>query len=261
MIKNSIIKQNMINVIVFTICILLILTGNHIITKISKTKEEIKNNIEIEWRQQAKRTLFNLQEQFMYDVRHGVLDPTDELQLQEWAKRNISGILNGGPTGDAFMINLSDEKFIWDGSPDCAKPEFITNGRYMKDEAEMHVNPEQAESILNKMRLGISTINTYEKNWWNFDGSPELLEWVVIPPGFSGFNYEPITIGGVKNPNYNKILIALGTQQDEIESLFENTFSTLDTLVVLIKIFVTISIILCIFNMIIYVFLSKNTKE
>lgn len=250
--------QNLINVVVFAVCVCIIIVGNNICNNIKQTKSDMKANIEKEWRQQAKRTLANIQDQFMYDLNHGLVDPSDELSLQNWAKRNISGVLNGGATGDMFMINLGNEKFIWDGSPDCAKPEFITNGRFMKDESPMHQDPTQAELILNKMRLAQSTLNTEDNNWWNFDGSPEYLEWVVIPPGSLGFNSEPTTIAGVKNSNYSKILIALGTQEDEIESTFQKNFDTLESTLNLVQLFVTVSIGICMFNLIIYVYLNKK---
>jgi len=178
--------------------------------------------------------------------------------LQLWAKRNISGVLNGGNTGEAFMINLSNEKFIWDNSPICDTPQFITNGRYMKDESELHVDKIQASTVISKMRQGISTINTYDKNWWNVDGSPEYLEWIVIPSGFLGFGDESKTTGGVKNGNYHKVLIALGTQKDEVEATFSDTFKEIDTIINITDIFVALSIIICIFNMIIYVFLNQK---
>ena len=256
--KKKQIKQNIINIVVFAICLSLIYTGSLIIKRNEDLKSNISQNIEIEWRAQAKRTLANVREQFMYDVKHNVVDPSNEASLQEWAKRNISGVLNGGDTSDAFMINLSNEKFIWDGSPDCAKPEFITNGRYMKDEAAMHADKAQATYIINKMRLGTDTINSYEKNWWNFDGSPEYLEWIVIPPGYLGFDYESKTVGGVKNKEYKKVLIALGTQKDEVESTYINTYKEIDAINNMVRIFVSISVIICVFNMIIYIYFLRK---
>lgn len=258
MFKKNRYIQNLINVVVFAICLSIIFIGSIITENLKETKLSVKANLEIEWRQQAKRTLSNIQDQFMYDINHEVLDPSDELALQNWAKRNISGILNGGETGDTFMINLGNEKFLWDGSPDCAKQEFITNGRFMKDEADLHVNPAQARLILDKMRLVKSTLTTNDNYWWNFDGNPEYLEWIVIPPGSLGFNSEPITTGGMKNTKYSKILIALGTQQDEIESTFTKNFETIDKIINETNLFVSISIGICIFNLIIYVYLNKK---
>lgn len=250
--------QNLINVIAFCICLCMIIVGTKIIESQQQNKELLKANIEREWRQQAKRTLANIQDQFMYDVNHGTVDPSDELSLQTWAKRNISGVLNGGSTGDMFMVNLGNEKFIWDGSPDCAKPEFVTNGRYLKDESPLHQDPLKAEEIVGKMRLAQNTLNTDDNYWWNFDGSPEFLEWIVIPPGSLGFNSEPTTIGGIKNNKYSKILIALGTQDDEIESAFSKNFETIDKTMNDIQLFISVSVGICIFNLIIYVYLNKK---
>lgn len=258
MFKNKKIIQNIINVIAFAICLCMIIVGTRIIDSQKQNKVLLKANVEKEWRQQAKRTLSNIQDQFMYDVNHGILDPSDELALQDWAKRNISGVLNGGNTGDMFMINLGNEKFLWDGSPDCVKEEFITNGRFMKDEADQHYDPIQARLILDKMRLAQSTLTTNDNYWWNFDGSPEFLEWTVIPPGSLGFNSEPNTIGGVKNAKYSKVLIVLGTQEDEIESTFEKNFETIDNTIINLQMFISISVGICILNLIIYVYLNKK---
>lgn len=54
--------------------------------------------------------------------------------VEEWSKDNLANVLNGGPTCDGFMVNLGNENFFWDGSHDIAKPEFISKGRFLKDE-------------------------------------------------------------------------------------------------------------------------------
>ena len=130
----------------------------------------------------------------------------------------------------------------------------------MKDEAVLHQDSDKARKILDKMRLAQSTLNTQDNYSWNFDGSPEYLEWTVIPPGSLGFNSEPMTIGGVKNVKYSKILIALGTQQDEVESTFQKEFESIDAMIDKVQIFSMISITICAFNMMIYVYLSKKAQ-
>ena len=252
--------QQIINMVAFTICICIVVFGIKLMNDIELSRVNLETNIEKEWRLQAKRTLSDVANGFNYDMQQGLVDPNDEVSLQQWAKRNIAGILNGGQTGDAFMINLSDEKFIWDGSPDCAKPEFIINGRFMSDEAEMHQDKEQAEYILDKMRLARSTLDTYDDNWWNFDGSKEYLEWVVIPPGILGFDNESKTNGGVLNNKYSKVLIALGTQKDEVESIYVNDLKMMDKTIISLRLFIIICAVVCISNMIIYVYLNKKKK-
>ena len=250
--------QNIINIIVLAIGIFMITMSSTIISHLNLQKENLYTSIETEWRQQAKRQLAGIQDKFMYDLNAGLVDPTNEYSLQQWAKINISGILNGGETGDVFMINLQDEKFIWDGSTDCAKPIFITNGRFMKDEADLHQDKEQAVYILDKMRLAKSTLDTNNNYWWNFDGSLEYLEWVVIPPGALGFDGETITTGGIKNQNYSKILIALGTQEDEVRHTFDKQVQIIDQNIYEIQAIVMIAIVICIFNMIVYVYSNKR---
>ena len=248
------------------ICISIIFSGFKIIDNYYTIRNNIKISNEFEWRQQAKRTLQTMTCQFDLDLTNGAVDANDNMSLQNWAKRNLADVRNGGPTSDGFMIRIYYEngklvgKFIWDGSPDCAKPSFILNDRYLTDEPEMHVDSKQAQYICDQMLLGQSTLNTNNDYWWNFDGSPEFLEWDVRPVGTSGFYEEPPTIGGINNEKYNKILICLGTQTDEINKPFNETFETITDNEWYTKIFIAASIILCIFNMIIYVYFNKKRE-
>lgn len=258
--------QNFVNIVAMFICICIIFSGVTIIGKLQTIKENIRSNNETEWRQQAKRTLQSVTSQLDSDLTNKLVDANDNISLQSWAKRNISSLRNGGPTGDAFMIRMYYEngqlvgKFIWDGSPDCAKPSFITNGRYLSDEPKMHYDQIQAQFICGQMLLGQSTLNTNNNYFWNFDGNPEYLEWDVRPIGALGFYEEPPTIGGVNNEKYNKILICLGTQQDEVESTFTPTIKDIDETIFYTEIFIILSIIACIYNMILYVYLIKRKQ-
>jgi hypothetical protein len=206
----------------------ILLFANHLnIMEVRQTKEKVIYATEQAWREQARTTLKEVGVRFDEDVASGALNPNDRFALQEWCKKNISGLRNGGPTGDGFVIEIGSEIFIWDGSPDCAKPIFIINGRYMKDEAQMHQRPDLAEKALDLMRLGVDT-TANDNYYWQFDDSKELLEWIVKPSGMNGFNGEPRTIGGVNNTNYSKILIQLGTQEDEILKPYQETFDRLE---------------------------------
>lgn len=252
------VTQNLINILVFGICIGVLFLGFISITAINVVDSSLPKIIEHTWRSQAKASLNDLRNRLARDITKGTVKVEDELSLQEWSKQNLSGATNGGPTGDGFMINLGNEKFLWDGSPDCAKPEFVTNGRFMKDESQLHMNKEQAVKILELMRLGLDTEpeNNY---WWQFDDSKEYLEWVVVPTDKIGFNNEPYTVGGIKNPKYTKILIQLGTQKDEIEKPYEPIFDALKNIKKYVYVSMIVSFIICIINMMIYVFLSKFT--
>lgn len=262
--KRSI--QYIINIIVFITCGIFAFMANNSRELLIKARSDLPKTIETEWRQQAKRTLSMTTTQFNTDLLNSVVNSDDNASLQEWSKRNISGLRNGGLTGDGLMIRIYYEngklvgKFIWDGSPDCAKPSFIINGRYLTDEAEMHYDPIQAQYIITQMLLGQSTLNTNKNYWWNFDGKPEYLEWDVIPSGVLGFSEEPLTIGGVNNEKYNKILICLGTQEDEVQSNFESEFNVLDSAIIQSTAVMLGCIIISLFNLIIYIYLSKKMR-
>lgn len=253
------ITQNVINLIVFLICAGIILLGLGVIKGFNSIESNLPKIIEKTWRVQARRTLNDVRDNFNMDVKSGVINPSDELSIQNWSKRNIAGIINGGPTGDIFVINLGNEKFLWDGSPDCARPEFITNGRYMKDESVLHKDKTQAEKMIEMMKLANDT-HEGDDYWWNFDGSPEYLEWVVVPAGKLGFGDEPSTNGGIKNLKYSKILIQLGTQKDEVEAPYRYIFENINKLKGCVRILISICSFICVLNMTIYVFFTKNNR-
>lgn len=258
--------QYMINFIVFILCGIIAFMGTNSLRSLTAMKSELPKSIEREWRNEAKITLASTTVQFNNDINDGTVNPNDNLSLQIWAKRNISALRNGGQTGDSFMIRIYYEngklvgKFIWDSSPDCAKPSFIINGRYLSDEPQMHQDVKQAEYIISQMLLGQSTLNTDKNYWWQFDDAREYLEWDVVPTGVLGFSEEPLTVGGVSNDKYNKILICLGTQEDEVQSIFTNQMKTLDESIHSTELVVYGSIFISLFNMIIYLYLVKKIK-
>lgn len=127
-------KIQLINIIVFSgIFSLLILLG-YVYNSISIIPSQIKQTNEVIWREQARRTLKDLKTQLLSDIQDGLVDPNNDASLQKWGVRRLMNVRNGGETSDAFMIELSNRKFILDGSPDCSKEDFLKNGRYVIDE-------------------------------------------------------------------------------------------------------------------------------
>ena len=277
------IQTNIVNMIAFALVLIMLVISAGSILLIDYTKANIKETVEKTWRIQASRMLEDLRNQLLDDAQHGKVDLNDEYSLQEWARVRLSGVRVGGDTGDGFMVLLTsnedgyDGKFMWDGSPDCSRPEFIEHGRWFKDEIIsqipshqylieknhplkdkkiltyedieylkennpdiydyfksnkiiLHNDPQLAEKMINQMRLGMDT--KIDDNYkWLFDDSYELLQWVVIPPSYGiGLNQAPITVGGVQNKQYKKILIQLGVQTDEIMQPYDKIFDKLDIL-------------------------------
>ena len=226
--KHRIILQ----ILIFTtmIGLLFVTTKSSIIlSNFTNFESQILSDIEQTERNQARMQLENIRNIAIQDIQNGQLNVNDKYSMQLWAKKNVSCLLNGGPTGDAFMIELGTEQFIWDGSPDCSKTEFIKNGRYMKDEIEMHKNKEQADKMLNLMILWIDT-KLGDNYWWQFDDAVEWLEWIVIPIDKYGFNGEASTIGGLKNTEYKKLIIVLGTQSDEATYSYKESVKSVHTI-------------------------------
>lgn len=255
--KRKLLKCQVLNFIMFgTVAILLIISG-YVLKETSTMEDTLAKSTEEVWRAQARRTLDSLRDRLNKEVVSGRIDYDDDLQLQEWAKENLNDVSNGGPTSDGFMIELGSEKFIWDGSPDCARPSFVTEGRFMDDEAPLHNIPEQAEKMIEQMRQGRDTVHG-DNFYWNFDDSPELLEWVIVPRSGMGFNNEYPVIGGIKNPNYRSILIQLGTQTDEVMKPYQPLIKQMKSISIAIYGILILLFCFVVFSM--FVFLFKKEE-
>lgn len=231
-----------------------------LITSIQNYKTNLIKNIEEQKREDARILLRDAVNRFDRAIVLGQVDSNNIDSVAKWSYNNFSGLRNGSATSDGFIIELGSEQFVDDQSLDCQKPEFKSNGRYMKDEAAMHKDPKLAELILNKMRIGVSTKHN-DNYYWNFDGSPEWLEWTIYPPNITiGLNDEPKTIRGIKNPNYKRYLFVLGTQQDEILKQYQNTFNMIDNITKLIYLLLFTSLVSLTIKMFYLVYIELHYK-
>lgn len=249
--------QHLLNIIVFALCLVMVVTGYKITLDVGNIQNNIQNTIIQTWREQARRTLLDLKEQFITGVNDGTIDIDNDPSINHWSSINLAGIRNGGNTSDGFLIKMPQELFEWDGSADCAKPEFLIHGRYLKDEAVLHQRPDLAMNIINEMRKLYDT-KSGDNRYWQFDDSKEHLEWIIIPKETKGFDNEPLTIGGAINPNYRAFIMVLGTQEDEIMQPYEAQLNKLTNIQNGITTVITIASILSILNMIIFVYLAKR---
>lgn len=188
-------------------------------------EQQITNNIttrrtivEEQWRQQARTTLQGLKDDFLVKVSKKEIDPFDDREVQKWASSALKSIRNGGPTGDCFLVDMSDEELLWNPSPDMNQ-NLPTQYLYLEDTLELFHDPNSGEEVYEEMRK-LYTTTSNSQNQWSFDESPEFLEWVIIPTDGLGFNSEPLTKNGKRNEKFKAYLLTLGTQQDEIFSPF-----------------------------------------
>lgn len=257
MIFKKKVTQHTLNVFVAVICLVVIILGYGATASVSILRVDLKNTIEQTWREQARRTLTDLGDQFVAGVDDKTIDLKNDSTINHWSSINIAGVRNGGNTSDAFLIKMPEELFEWDGSTDCAKPEFLIYGRYLKDEPALHKNPDLAWKVVTELRKMYNT-KAGDNQYWLFDDSPELLEWRVIPKETKGFEGQPLTIGGAVNPKYVAFVLVLGTQQDEIMKPYESTFNTLTKIENGIKITSGFASLITILNMLIFVYLTKQ---
>lgn len=215
---------NIVNFLIFGSLIFLILFSSNII-EVSKEHTDQRNAVvEQIWRDQLRVTLLDIKEQFLLDLTDGLVDPFNEQSVQHWAELRLSGRKISGPNGDSFVICFPSERVVWDNSTDISGDHDI---RYLGDVLSQHQNPSLAIKVYNEMRK-LYTTTRYSSNTWNFDGSPEFLEWVIIPTERGGFNNEPKFIDGQLNPDYRVLLIGYGIQKDEIIKPFAQMDRVID---------------------------------
>lgn len=206
---------NLMNLIIFGSLLFLIIFSSGIVEASRVHTQERDKIIEQVWRTQQRVILNDHKSQFLLAIYSGEIDYNSKESVYKWAEKNISGIRIGGPTGDVFIIDLSDEQILFNLSPDLGKPVRLNPPIYLEDTIPNFADPESAERIFDEMRKLYST-NVNSNNSWNYDGSEEFLEWIIIPSDSLGWGGVPPFIDGEKNPNYKAYLIVSGVQKDEI---------------------------------------------
>jgi hypothetical protein len=237
-------------------------------------------------RSSARRTLQVLKGELLDSIKAGEVDPYSNESLQSWARRYLDPIRNLTETSDGFMIEMGSEEFIWDGSPDCAKGgikrtmrdevvDQIKAQNYYKlkgyqlpisgvirasdldllpptaiedmkrSRIILHYDYKLADATFDKMRENYDT-RQGDNLYWNFDGSKEYLEWVVVPQPRVGFGGENTTEFGTRNPSYRGILIVLGTQEDELGSMMKGVSSRFYSIRACIGLATALVLIICI---------------
>lgn len=254
------IGQNLLNLLVMGICVVVTLLGIISTQSVEDNKNQIPIVLEQTWREQARTTLANVRVEFLAGVKEGTINPLDDASVQKWASVYYSGLRNGGSTSDGFIIRMPTGKFMWDGSPDCATLDLATQGRYIKGEAPKHKNPSLAEKVYLAMSNMHST-REGDNQYWQYDDATEYLEWAVVPNDTNGIDDEPMTIGGAINPKYNSFIFTLGTQSDEVLKPYLHIQKGADTSINEIKIVSVLSVIICLLNMMIYVYLTKKKGD
>jgi len=116
-----------------------------------------------------------------------------------------SNSLVGQPTGDVFAVNLKDMKLIWDNSVDCktSKTMYLTKASVCK----LAKDPNSCERLSKQIKLGYNG-----KYSWNFDGSKEYDNWIILPDEIHNFDRSARATQGVKD----QLAIVQGFQEDEV---------------------------------------------
>lgn len=229
------------NMIIVTLFMIIVATAKDMVDLVDHMKSNGQEVVITATRTQQRRMLDDLVNRFEYAVDKGDVDYNNFNSLASWSKVNMAGMRIAGPTGDGFVLVFPEEIFLVDESPDCAVENVDVRG--LDGEAEMHQDSKLAEETISKMKNLVDT-KAGDNVIWNFDGSVEHLEWKVFPRGQVGFDDEPYTIKGIKNPRFKKILFVLGSQTDEVLKPYNVMLNDFDTLKQSTYIFLGISLII-----------------
>lgn len=264
--------------------------------QLNNTSDNIKTIIEQSWRSQARRTLSDLRDQFNYSVQEGKLDPGNKGDLESWSKNNLSGITNGGRTSNAFMVELGTDGVLWSSPKDYNKDsvvnlnDFMSNQSKVKDllkknnilyppvidstylnglklsnvnifkqmykDGLIDVDYTGISQIISSMNLGYDT-SSGDNYSWNIYGGREWLEWIVIPSGKLGFDHESYTVDGKLNKKYSKILIKLGTLEQEAIKPFGSELRQINREQILLKIIISV-VCVCSFLLVFGLFINAE---
>ena len=257
--KETIIKMNLSIALSTLFILVLIITSGVIVTRVNGLEEKIKTTNEQMWRAQARSTLLYLKNNFVKDISEKRFNPMDDYDVQLWGENRLLGLKNGSPSSDAFVVEMGKEKFLYDGSTNCAS-DFIINEKFIKDNYAQHFNPRAATIAYDEMRKGYDTIYG-SNNFWYFTENKEWLEWIFIPHPQVGLDGIASTIGGIKNKNFRNIMIQLGTQSDEVEKPWSDVLKELNDLKLMLYIICTVVIILSFIFGIFFIIKVKNLEH
>ncbi len=209
------IKYNIMMIAVILFTVLMLFLNNLAIEQINNSITIRNNIIEETWREQGRSVLQDLKTQFLSDQKNLDINTLDTQSVQEWAKIRLSGVTVGGSTGTLFLIDLSNNQYVWDDFPGLDKLNETGKVITLADSYKYFYDELGALKTFKNMSQIYST-NAASHNTWNLDGSESLLEWIIIPSDGLGFNNEAPIIDGVKNPNYKAYLLGVSIQKDEI---------------------------------------------
>lgn len=207
-------------------------------------KESAKNDIEQTYRQLARNQLKQMQfciSTLMNDTSYKMQMPFDDklFFVMDTCSKKARQTL----TGDVFSFRLTDYMFVYDPSLDCL-PSNNTGKKFLDSKESMEImkkiqagdtSLEYPECYLHKIPSHCFTARTeltrgYDSRhgdnvYWDFDDSPEWLEWIVLP--VEDYGYDAVPRGHEKQKPLQYVL-AIGTQADEAFTTFQNSIKAME---------------------------------
>lgn len=221
--RSAKLRHNLLLLVTFLFVMASLVLSTYVGVNVQRAEERRQIVIQEVWREQTRSVLADVRNQFQMGIADGEINYYDPASVFNWSVKRLSGVRIGGPTGDLFVVDLSNERAIWSATPDTYLANPIVEPIFLNDILGNFHDKTSGEKAFNEIRKHYTT-NASSNITWNYDGAPALIEWIIVPTDNLGFNSTSYIIDGKVNPNYKAYLIGAGVQTDEIFKPMEELF-------------------------------------
>lgn len=214
--KNTRIKLNIINIIVFSLAAIIIFSGSRAISKLENNIDMTKISIEEQWREQAQAHIEHTIRAFDNDINSGFVDPHNDESVAEWVRKNytnIGGIHSNGWVGDIGSGDIIDDQCISRmviKNSDKDNKKRIISDNFLYDDK----NKDQIDKII-KLIMNGKTPKYGDAIQYEIDGTTEWIEFNYYPL-LGGLDREYRTIYGKENQTYKRYVFVIGVRSSDI---------------------------------------------
>lgn len=213
------VKFNIITIIIFSLCGVLLSIGSNNIERIQENTNDLKEDIEQHWREQSRYSINNIIKQLDIDYKDGLVDIYDNNSLQKWADIRFDDVKNGSLYSDGWIAELETSEYIFTQST-MTRNEIIV--RCYTDKSQYNMDSNILDSILNRISTGIPSSYGDNIEFITKDGSV----WVE-------FSYYPIYhITNQEESSDKRIIVAIETKSEEIFKRYESYFTKQQQLII-----------------------------
>lgn len=231
-ISTRIIKLNAINLLIFSICFMILVISNLCINKVNNNINVLKNNIEQHWREQARHTIDHSLLQLKTDHHNNLVNIYDNTSLNNWAVNRVDGIRNGSESSRGWLGKL---EFKGDKLDNIDVIYNIENIKCFTYDLRSHENIIINDEVM-QLRLGKPNENGDHQKW---DINGDII-WIE-------YDFLIDTLEENKDTNIcEKVIMTIEIHSKEIFSRYNTYFNKQQGLIYCVYTILISSIILCI---------------